>query len=48
MDMEIRLKIRKAGNSLMIANSQGLETKAGDDMLFDIIDSTILVKKEKR
>jgi hypothetical protein len=28
MDMEIRLKIRKAGNSLMIANSQGLETKS--------------------
>ena len=28
MDMEIGLKIRKAGNSLMIANSQGLETKS--------------------
>lgn len=28
MDMEIRLKIRKAGNSLTIANSQGPETKS--------------------
>ena len=50
MDMEIRLKIRKAGNSLMIATQivKDLKLKAGDDMLFDIIDSTISVKKEKR
>ena len=48
MDMEIRLKIRKAGNSLMIAIVKDLKLKAGDDMLFDIIDSTISVKKGKR
>lgn len=52
MDMEIRLKLRKVGNSLMIAIPsqivKDLKLKAGDDMLFDIIDSTISVKKEKR
>ena len=40
MDMEIRLKLRKVVKDLKL--------KAGDDMLFDIIDSTISVKKEKR
>ena len=52
MDMEIRLKLRRVGNSLMIAiPSQivnDLKLKAGDDMLLDIIDSTISVKKERR
>ena len=52
MDMEIRLKLRKIGNSLMIAIPsqivKDLKLKAGDDMLLDIIDSTISVKKEKR
>jgi hypothetical protein len=33
---------------LMIAIVKDLKLKAGDDMLFDIIDSTISVKKEKR
>jgi antitoxin component of MazEF toxin-antitoxin module len=50
--MEIRLKLRKVGNSLMIAIPsqvvKDLKLKAGDDMLLDIIDSsTISVKKEK-
>ena len=52
MDMEIRLKLRKIGNSLMIAIpsqiAKDLKLKAGYDMLLDIIDSTISVKKEKR
>ena len=52
IDMEIRLKLRKIGNSLMIAIpsqiAKDLKLKAGDDMLLDIIDSTISVKKEKR
>ena len=52
MYMEIRLKLRKIGNSLMIAIPsqivKDLKLKAGDDMLLDIIDSTISVKKEKR
>jgi hypothetical protein len=52
MDMEIRLKLRKIGNSLMIAIPsqivKDLKLKAGDDMLLDIIDSTISVKKERR
>jgi hypothetical protein len=51
MDMEIRLKLRKVGNSLMIAIPsqvvKDLKLKAGDDMLLDIIDSTISVKKER-
>ena len=50
--MEIRLKLRKVGNSLMIAIPsqivKDLKLKAGDDMLFDIINSTTSVKKEKR
>ena len=52
MDMEIRLKLRKVGNSLMIAIPsqivKDLKPKAGDDKLFDIIDSTISVKKSRR
>jgi hypothetical protein len=52
IDMEIRLKLRKVGNSLMIAIPsqivKDLKLKAGDDMLLDIIDSTISVKKEGR
>jgi hypothetical protein len=52
LDMEIRLKLRKVGNSLMIAIPsqiiKDLKLKAGDDMLLDIIDSTISVKKERR
>jgi antitoxin component of MazEF toxin-antitoxin module len=50
--MEIRLKLRRIGNSLMISIPsqvvKDLKLKAGDDMLLDITDSTILVKKEKK
>ena len=52
MYVEIRLKLRKVGNSLMIAIPsqvvKDLKLKAGDDMLFDIIDTSISVKKERR
>jgi antitoxin component of MazEF toxin-antitoxin module len=48
--MEIRLKLRRIGNSLMIAiPSQvihDLKLKVGDDMLLDIKDSRILIRKE--
>ena len=49
--MEIRLKLRKIGNSLLITiPSQvvdDLKLKAGDDMLLDVKDSTIVVRKRK-
>lgn len=48
--MEIRLKLRKIGNSFMIAiPSQvvnDLRLKTGDNMLLDIKDSKIVVRKE--
>ena len=48
--MEIRLKLRKIGNSLMIAiPSQvvnDLRLKTGDNMLLDIRDSKIVIRKE--
>ena len=48
--MEIKLKLRKIGNSFMIAiPSQvidDLKLKAGDNMLLDIKDSRILIRKE--
>jgi antitoxin component of MazEF toxin-antitoxin module len=50
--MEIKLKHRKVGNSLMIAIPsqvvKDLKLNAGNDMQLDIIDSTISVKREKR
>jgi AbrB family looped-hinge helix DNA binding protein len=50
--MEIRLKLRKIGNSLLITiPSQvvdDLKLKAGDDMLLDVKDSTILVRRKIR
>jgi AbrB family looped-hinge helix DNA binding protein len=50
--MEIRLKLRRIGNSLMIAIpsqvAKDLKLKAGDDMLVDIRDSTISIKKERK
>jgi antitoxin component of MazEF toxin-antitoxin module len=50
--MELRLKLRKIGNSLMIAiPSQvvdDLKLKAGDYMLLDIKDSTIVVRKQTK
>jgi antitoxin component of MazEF toxin-antitoxin module len=51
LDMEIRLKLRKIGNSLLITiPSQvvdDLKLKAGDDMLLDVKDSTIVVRKRR-
>jgi antitoxin component of MazEF toxin-antitoxin module len=48
--MEIRLKLRKIGNSFMVAiPSQvidDLKLKAGDDMLLDVKESRILIRKE--
>jgi AbrB family looped-hinge helix DNA binding protein len=50
--MEIRLKLRKIGNSLLITiPSQvvdDLKLKAGDDMMLDVKDSTIVVRKKNR
>jgi AbrB family looped-hinge helix DNA binding protein len=49
--MEIRLKLRKIGNSLLITiPSQvvdDLKLKAGDDMLLDVKDSTIVIRRKK-
>ena len=50
--MELRLKLRRIGNSLMIAiPSQvvgDLKLKAGDYMLLDIKDSAIVVRKQTK
>jgi antitoxin component of MazEF toxin-antitoxin module len=51
LDMELSLKLRRIGNSLMIAiPSQvvdDLKLKAGDYMLLDIKDSAIVVRKQQ-
>jgi AbrB family looped-hinge helix DNA binding protein len=51
LDMEIRLRLRKIGNSLLITiPSQvvdDLKLKAGDDMLLDVKDSSIVIRKKK-
>jgi len=48
--MEIRLKLRKIGNSFMIAIPaqvvNDLRLKTGDDMLLDIKDAKIVIRKE--
>ena len=48
--MEIRLKLRKIGNSFMIAIPsqvvEDLNLKIGDDMLLDIKDSKIIIRKK--
>ncbi len=50
--MEIRLKLRRVGNSVMIAiPSQVIDDmhlKAGDAMLLDVKDSHIIIRKEGR
>jgi antitoxin component of MazEF toxin-antitoxin module len=50
--MEIRLKLRKIGSSFMIAIPsqvvQDLKLKVGDDMLVDVKDSTIVIRKQIR
>ena len=52
LDMELRLKLRRIGNSLMIAiPSQvvdDLKLKVGDYMLLDIKDSAIVVRKQTK
>jgi AbrB family looped-hinge helix DNA binding protein len=49
--VELRLKLRKIGNSVMIAIPtqvmEDLGLKAGDKMLVDIRDSTIVIRKDK-
>jgi antitoxin component of MazEF toxin-antitoxin module len=51
LDVEIRLKLRKIGNSIMIAiPSQvidDLQLKVGDEMLLDIKGSTISIRKRE-
>jgi len=48
--MEIRLRLRKIGNSFVVAiPSQviaDLKLKTGDNMLLDVKDSRILIRKE--
>lgn len=48
--MEIRLKLRKMGNSFMVAIPsqviEDLKLKIGDNMLLDVKDSRILIRKE--
>jgi antitoxin component of MazEF toxin-antitoxin module len=48
--MEIRLKLRKVGSSFMIAIPsqvvKDLKLKVGDDMLLDVKEFTITVRKE--
>jgi len=49
--MEIRLKLRKVGSSFMIAIPsqvvKDLKLKVGDDMLLDVKEFTITVRKER-
>ena len=48
--MEIRLKLRKVGSSFMIAIPsqvvKDLKLKVGDDMLLDVKEFTITVRRE--
>jgi antitoxin component of MazEF toxin-antitoxin module len=50
--MEIRRRLRRIGNSLMVAiPSQvvdDLKLKAGDYILLDVKDSTVVLRKERR
>ena len=47
--MEIRIKLRKIGNSMMIVIPsqvvQDLKLKGGDELLLDVKDSKITVRK---
>jgi AbrB family looped-hinge helix DNA binding protein len=49
--METRLKLRRIGSSFMIAIPsqvvEDLRLKAGDYMLLDVKDSTIIIRKNK-
>lgn len=48
--MEIRLKLRKIGSSFMIAIPsqviKDLKLKVGDNMLLDVRDYNIMIRKE--
>lgn len=48
--MEIRLKLRKIGNSMMIAIPsqviEDLKLKPGDNMLLDVKENSILIRKQ--
>jgi len=50
--MEIRLKLRKVGSSFIIAIPsqvvKDLKLKIGDNMLLDVKDSHIIIRKEGR
>jgi antitoxin component of MazEF toxin-antitoxin module len=50
--MELRLKLRKIGSSFMIAVPsqviKDLKLKQGDNMLLDVSNSTIIIRKESR
>jgi AbrB family looped-hinge helix DNA binding protein len=50
--MEIRLKLRKIGDSIVITiPSQvvsDLKLKSGDKMMLDLKDSTIVIRKEAK
>ncbi len=50
--MELRLKLRKVGSSFMIAVPsqvvKDLKLKQGDNMLLDVNNSTITIRKESR
>ncbi len=52
LDMEIRLKLRKVGSSFMIAIPsqviRDLKLKVGDNMLLDVKDSGIIIRKERK
>ena len=52
LDMEIRLKLREIGNDLLITiPSQvvdDLKLMDGDDMLLDVKDATIVIRKKNR
>jgi hypothetical protein len=51
-DMEIRLKLRKIGNSMVISIPaqviEDLGLKAGDEMLLDVEGTTIKVRKREK
>jgi antitoxin component of MazEF toxin-antitoxin module len=50
--MEIRLKLRKIGSSFMIAIPsqvvKDLKLKLGDDMLLDVKDSAVIIRRERK
>lgn len=50
LDVEIRLKLRRIGNSVMIAIPsqviEDLKLKPGDNMLLDVKENTILIRKQ--